>query len=99
MDVQSYCDNAGIELTRWKAQLYEIVRRLEKLSAEEREPISGQMQELHTIVDQLSDRINELQTECPTEWEPQKGEIEGKISQLQDKWKQMWEKLPRPGSS
>jgi predicted nuclease with TOPRIM domain len=94
MDVQSYCDNARIELTSWKAKLYDIVRKMEKLSTGEREPFVHQLRDLHMIVDQLSDRINQLQTECPTEWNPQKEEIEGKMSQLRDNWKQMWEGFP-----
>jgi len=94
MDVQSYCDNARIELTGWKAKIYDIVRKMEKLSTGEREPVVHQLRDLHMIVDQLSDRIDQLQKECPTEWSPQKEEIEGHMSKLRDNWKQAWEKFP-----
>jgi hypothetical protein len=94
MDVQSYCDTARIELTGWKAKVYDVVRRVEKLSTGEREPFVPMLRDLHMIVDELSDRIDRLQKECPTEWNPDKEEIEGKMSQLRDNWKQAWEKFP-----
>ena len=94
MDVQSYCDNATIELTSWKAKLYDVVRKMEKLSTGEREPFVPMLRDLHMIVEELSDRITQLEKECPTEWSPQKEEIEGKMSQLRDNWKDIWEKFP-----
>jgi hypothetical protein len=46
--------------------------------------------ELHEIVDDLSRRIELLTRECPAEWSGHKEEIEGKISQMKDKWKSVW---------
>ena len=33
MDVKSYCDSLVIELTGWKAKVYDVVRKLDKMSS------------------------------------------------------------------
>ena len=38
------------------------------------------------ILTELSDRIDQLQKECPAEWSPEREAIEGKVQELQRGW-------------
>lgn len=86
MDVQSYCDSLNIELTGWKAKVDDVVRKLDKVSSGDKEKVVPMVNELHMITEELGDRIERLQKECPTHWEPEKIELENKFSQLKIKW-------------
>ena len=90
MDAKSYCDSVGIELTGWKAKLYDVIRKTESLPADVKKQVDPTVTELNAIVDDLNKRIELLARECPAEWSGQKSEIEGKISRLNDRWKDVW---------
>ena len=89
MDAKSYCDSVGIELTSWKAKLYDVIRKTESL-ADEDEKVGSTLTELHDIVDDLNKRIEWLSHECPVDWVGPKEEIEDKISLMNDKRKKVW---------
>ena len=90
MDAKSYCDSVRIELTQWKAKLYDVIRKTESLPADHKNKVEPPVDDLHAIVDDLNERIELLARECPVEWSGQKDEIDSKISQIDDKWKEVW---------
>ena len=90
MDAKAYCDSVGIELTSWKAKLYDVIRKTDSLADKDKETVGATLAELHEIVDDLNKRIEWLSHECPVNWTGPKEEIEDKISQLNDKWKRVW---------
>ena len=90
MDAKSYCDSVGIELTSWKAKLYDVIRKTESLPADVKKEVGPTVAELNAIVDDLNERIELLARECPADWSGQKNEIEGNISRLKDGWKNVW---------
>lgn len=90
MDVKSYCDSVGNELTRCKAKLYDVIRRTEKLEAGNKENIEPMVAELKDMVDDLDERIAALARECPTEWGGEKSDIDSKMSEVTHKWKEVW---------
>jgi len=96
MDAKSYCDSVRIELTQWKAKLYDVIRKTESLSADHKTKVEPTVDELNAIVDDLNDRIELLTRECPVEWSGQKDEIDGKISQINDGWKKVWGVMGEP---
>ncbi len=85
MDVQAYCDSLNIELTGWKAKLDGVVGKLDKVSSGDKEKVLPIVNELHMIAEELTDRIERLQRECPTQWEPENIELEHKFSQFETK--------------
>ncbi|MDR3567418.1 MAG: hypothetical protein P4L43_05250 [Syntrophobacteraceae bacterium] len=89
MDVQSYCDTLNIELTGWKAKIYDVVRQLDKVSSGDKQKVVPMVNELHMFIEEITDRIDRLEKECPTQWEPDKIELEGRLSQLETKWKEV----------
>jgi len=90
MDAKAYCDIVGIELTSWKAKLYDVIRRTEQQEAGNKENIEPMVAELKDMVDDLDERIAALARECPTDWGGEKSDIDGKISQVTLKWKEVW---------
>lgn len=96
MDAKSYCDSVGIELTSWKAKLYDVIRRTESLSAGDKEKVGPTVNELNALVDDLNERIDLLARECPAEWSGHKDQIEGKISRMNEKWKDVWGVMGEP---
>jgi len=90
MDLQSYCDSMSSELTAWKAKVYDVVRKLDKTPSGDKTKVVPYVNELHMIIEELGGRITKLRTECPTVWEPEKKELEGKITHLKKKWEEVW---------
>ncbi len=93
MDLRSYCDNVEIELAGWKAKIYDVIRKTDKLPTGDKEKVVPMIQDLHIIMEELTSRIDSLEKECPTEWDPHRTEIEGKMSQLRDNWKLAWDAM------
>jgi len=84
-DVQGYCDNVIAELVVWKGKIYDVVRRLDKLSSGEKSKFGDQVNDLHMYVEELENRIHRLRTECPTDWKSDQIEMENKFDHLKGK--------------
>jgi predicted nuclease with TOPRIM domain len=82
MDVMDYCDNLTVELAGWKAKMYDLAKKLDKVPTGSKEKVVNEVNELHMIIEELSDRIELLRKECPTSWKPEKTVIENKIGHL-----------------
>ena len=90
MDARSYCDNVNSELTGWKAKLYDVIRKTEKLPGDHKDKVAPILGELNTLIDDLNERISLLSRECPTEWASDKAHIDERMSKMQHKWKEVW---------
>ena len=91
MDVRDYCRGMEAELTAWKAKLYDLTRKLDKLGSAEKEKILPNVEDLHIFMTEMSDRIENLKNECPTEWSPQKKEIEEGHVDMRSKYEETME--------
>ena len=91
MKVKDYCSSMEIELTAWKAKLYDMIRKIDKLSSGDKEKMLGNIGDLHNIVTELEDRIHELKNECPTEWSPQKKQIDEAHVDMRSKYEETME--------
>ena len=76
MELKDYCHNVEIELSGWKARLYHVIRKLDKLGTAERGKILSNVEDLHIVLEEMETRIHQLRTECPTEWSPVRKEID-----------------------
>ncbi len=85
MDIRDYCDSMYNELTAMKAQLYDILRVIEKMPREEQAKIRRQTDELDIMVGDLSRKIDKLMRECPADWSKAKEEIETLKERLAEK--------------
>ncbi len=93
MDVKDYCSNLTIELLGWKAKVYDVVRKLDKMSTGDKEKVAPEVNELHIILEELSDRIEKLKKECPTSWAPERTDIETKVGYLRTKLDKVWDTI------
>ena len=85
-DVQNYCDNVVAELSVWKAKIYDVVRKIDKLSSGDKAKVGDQVNDLHMFIEELENRIDRLRRECPMDWKPDQIEMESKFDHLKGKY-------------
>lgn len=90
MDARSYCDTVNHELTAWKAKIYDVIRKSERLPAKGKDRVAPLIKELNDAVDDLNARLELLSRECPADFGPQRKEIKRKISEVKTAWKNVW---------
>lgn len=94
MHVRDYCDNVSAELMGWKVKMYDVMRKLEKVPSGDKEKVQPYLNDIHMILETLNDRIAQLRTECPTEWDPQKKEVDEVLGKIQVRWHEAAGNLP-----
>ena len=93
MDVLDYCKGIEMELTAWKAKLYDLTRKVDKLPSGDKERMIGNVEDLHILVTEFEDRIEKLRNECPSEWGPQKSEIDGSHVNMRSRYEETLEEI------
>ena len=88
MDVMDYCKGMETEMTAWKAKLYDVMRKVDNLGSAEREKVLPNIEDLHMLLEEMSDRVEKLKTECPSDWSPMKKEIEGGSVDMRGKYEE-----------
>ena len=91
MDVQDYCKGMETEMTAWKAKLYDVMRKVDTLGSAEKEKILPNVEDLHMFLEEMTDRIEKLKTECPSDWSPDKKEIEEGSIDMRGKYEETME--------
>ena len=90
MELEIYCDNLAAELGGWRAKFDGVVRKFDKTSSADKSEVVPLVNDLHMILEEFEDRIRRLKSTCPTNWEPDKIEFEGKFSGLKTRWEEVW---------
>lgn len=96
MDPKSYCSSVGTELTAWKAKLYDLLRKTDSLAAGDKAKVAPVLDHIDAVVADLDKRIERLARECPAEWRDQRSEIEDRMTQIKDGWKNVWGVMGEP---
>jgi len=91
MDVLDYCKGLESELTAWKAKIYDIIRKMDKLQSGDKEKVLPHIQGFNIIITELEDKITSLKYECPSEWSPQKKEIDDAHIDMRSKYEETME--------
>ena len=86
MEVKDYCKAIDIELYGCKAKMYNMVRKVDKLRSSEKEQVASKVEELHNHISEMERIIEQLQTECPIEFGPQKKQIEESTDGMKKKY-------------
>jgi hypothetical protein len=55
------------ELTAWKANVYDIVRKMDELPGGEKEKFLPNIEDLHILIAEMDDRINQIRKNCRPE--------------------------------
>ena len=88
MDVVDYCKGMETEMTAWKAKLYDVTRKVDKLGSAEKEKILPNVEDLHMLLEEMADRVETLKTECPSDWSPVKKDIEKGGTNMRGKYEE-----------
>jgi hypothetical protein len=88
MNVVDYCKGMEMELIAWKAKMYDLTRKVESLGSKEREKVLPNIQDLNMLITDMAARIDQLKNECPTEWTPQKKDIDKGSVDMRGKYEQ-----------
>jgi hypothetical protein len=67
MKARNCCKTMEMELTAWKAMVYDIVRNMEKLGGGEKENILPNIQDIHILIEEMDNRIEEIREKCSPE--------------------------------
>ena len=67
MKARNCCKTMQAELTAWKANVYDIVRKMEELPGGEREKILPNVEDLHMLIAEMDDRIEYIRDNCTPE--------------------------------
>ena len=91
MDVLDFCKGMEAEMTAWKAKLYDVVRKVDKLGSAEKEKVLPNIEDLHMFLEEMTDRVEKLKTECPSDWSPMKKELEVSSTDMRGKYEETME--------
>ncbi|NIS14792.1 MAG: hypothetical protein GWO41_00905 [candidate division Zixibacteria bacterium] len=86
MDVKDYCHSIEIELNGWKAKMYNMIRKVDKLRGADKDKLAAQVEDLHNHIEDIEKIVNTLQTECPADFSPQKKEIDASQDEMKKKY-------------
>ncbi len=67
MQARNCCKTMEAELTAWKANVYDIVRNIEKLPGGQKEKILPNIEDLHMLSAEMDDRIEQIRADCTPE--------------------------------
>ncbi|MCF8069825.1 MAG: hypothetical protein K9L30_14690 [Desulfobacterales bacterium] len=67
MKAKNCCKTMEMELTAWKAIIYDIARKMEKLPGGEKQKILPNIEDLHMLIEEMDDRIEQIRENCTPE--------------------------------
>jgi len=67
MKARNCCKTMEAELTAWKANVYDIVRRMESLPGGEKEKVLPNIEDLHMLIAEMDERIEQIRDTCTPE--------------------------------
>jgi hypothetical protein len=92
MEVKDYCRNMEMELTAWKAKLYDVVRKFDQLPTGEKEEAYKDINDLNILMTEMEDRLDTLRHSCPTDWNPgAETAFQGRLGALENQYKKLAE--------
>jgi hypothetical protein len=91
MDAMDYCKGLEIELTAWKAKMYDVIRKIDKLKSGDKEKVLPNIGDINIMITELEDKIQSLKTECPSNWSPQKKQIDDAHIDMRSKYEETME--------
>lgn len=93
MDVKDFCKGMENEMTAWKAKLYDTMRKVDRLGTAEKEKMLANVEDLHILLQEMSDRVEQLKTECPSDWSPMKKDIDKGTIDMRSKYEETMEAI------
>jgi len=86
MDAKNYCRSIEVELYGWKAKMYDMIRKVDKLRNSDKEIVRSRIEELHKNIADMEHLVEKLQTECPLEFGPEKKQIDDTAADMKKQY-------------
>jgi hypothetical protein len=67
MKAKNCCKTMEMELTGWKAIVYDITRKMEQLPGDQKTKILPNIEDLHMLIAEMDDRIEQVRSRCSPE--------------------------------
>jgi hypothetical protein len=67
MKARNCCKTMEMELTGWKAIVYDITRKMEALPGGDKTKILPNIEDLHMLIAEMDDRIEQIRDNCTPE--------------------------------
>ena len=67
MKARNCCKTMEAELTAWKANVYDIARKMEELPGGEKEKILPNIEDLHILISEMDQRLDQIRDNCTPE--------------------------------
>ncbi len=67
MKARNCCKTMEMELTGWKAIIYDITRKMEALPGKDKSKILPNIEDMHMLISELDDRIDQIRDNCTPE--------------------------------
>jgi hypothetical protein len=96
MQVQNYCKAMLAEVTAWKEKLEAMKKVADSYGTEQKEKILPLIGQLEQEVVNAQMRVQQLETECPSDWSPMKNELDDLFGTIGSSVDRAWRDLP-PG--
>jgi hypothetical protein len=93
MEIKDFCSAMEAEMTSWKAKVYDAMRKIESLGSAEKENVLMNIQDINMIIDDMAARVEQLRTECPSDWSPVKKELEQGSTDMRGKYEETMEAI------
>ena len=87
MELKDFCKGLEHELNGWKAKLFDMQRKIDTLPSADKQRMLANTEDLRILVVEVDDRIDRLRTECPTNWDGYRAEIEESYAAIGVKYK------------
>jgi hypothetical protein len=79
IDVKAYCDSSYKRLVGLKAGLYDIMTKTEAVNDSTHIEALNQLKKLFQVI---QEGIDQLRNECPSDWSPNKKDLDNKMEEL-----------------
>lgn len=67
VNARNCCETMVMELTAWKAILYDITRKMDKLPGGAKQEILPNIEDLHIMIEEMDNRIEQVREKCTPE--------------------------------
>ena len=93
MNVQEYCSHAQSELSGWRAKILKAAAGFDEAPCGDKDKFLSSINDLHIIIEEMNDRIEELRNECSTTWWSEEEKTTPGFEQLDNRWEEFWKSI------
>ena len=94
MEAKAYCSNMRGEIISWKGKIFDLMRTMDKRFKGSDKKSSGTIKVLGDMVEELENKVDKLDAECPADWSKERADIDQLINDMDTIWKESVESSP-----